>query len=103
MAGQPENKLMKQYRELKARHPDMMLLFRVGDFYELFEQDALDAAAVLGLTITRRGDLPMAGFPYHSLEAYLRKLLGRGRRVAICDPVEAAKPVKTVDVENLLP
>src|SRR6266446_5810843 len=81
--------MMQQYREAKERHPGMLLLFRMGDFYELFEADAEVAARVLGLTLTSRDKtIPMAGFPHHTLEPYLRKLLHAGHRVAICDQVE---------------
>src|ERR1700694_919528 len=81
--------MMRQYREAKDRHPGMLLLFRMGDFYELFDSDAEMAASVLGLTLTSRDKtVPMAGFPHHSLEPYLRKLLQSGHRVAICDQVE---------------
>src|SRR5437868_11737798 len=81
--------MMQQYREAKARHPGMLLLFRMGDFYELFDDDAQTATKVLGLTLTSRDKtIPMAGFPHHSLETHLRKLLQAGLRVAICDQVE---------------
>ena len=84
--------IMQQYRDAKARHPGMLLLFRMGDFYELFDADAETAAKVLGLTVTRREKNPyessaMAGFPKASLEAYLRKLIGAKHRVAICEEV----------------
>jgi DNA mismatch repair protein MutS len=81
--------MMQQYREAKARHPGMLLLFRMGDFYELFEEDAEAATRVLGLTLTSRDKtIPMAGFPHHALDSHLRKLLQAGHRVAICDQVE---------------
>jgi DNA mismatch repair protein MutS len=81
--------MMQQYREAKERHPGMLLLFRMGDFYEMFNSDAETAARILGLTLTSRDKtVPMAGFPHHSLEPYLRKLLQAGHRVAICDQVE---------------
>src|SRR5437867_1609201 len=81
--------MMQQYREAKDRHPGMLLLFRMGDFYELFDSDAETAARLLGLTLTSRDKtVSMAGFPHHSLEGYLRKLLQAGHRVAICDQVE---------------
>jgi len=81
--------MMQQYQEAKDRHPGMLLLFRMGDFYELFDTDAETAARVLGLTLTSRDKtVSMAGFPHHSLESYLRKLLQAGHRVAICDQVE---------------
>src|SRR5437016_3357092 len=81
--------MMQQYQEAKARHPGMLLLFRMGDFYELFDDDAQLAHRVLGITLTSRDKtVPMAGFPHHQLEAYLRKLLKAGHRVAVCDQVE---------------
>lgn len=90
--------IMKQYRDAKEKHPDMILIFRMGDFYEMFDKDAELAAKVLGLTLTTRDrDIAMAGFPHHSLEAYLHKLLHAGHRVAICDQVDeslAKGPIK---------
>ncbi|MFL5243083.1 MAG: DNA mismatch repair protein MutS [Gemmataceae bacterium] len=81
--------MMQQYRDAKDRHPGMLLLFRMGDFYELFEDDAETASRTLGLTLTSRDKtLPMAGFPHHALEGHLRKLLQSGHRVAICDQIE---------------
>lgn len=81
--------MMQQYQEAKERHPGMLLLFHLGDFYELFGDDATLAHRVLGITLTSRDKtIPMAGFPHHQLEAYLRKLLQAGHRVAICDQVE---------------
>ncbi len=81
--------IMEQYRIAKEKHPGMMLLFRMGDFYELFGDDAETAHKLLGLTLTMRDrTLTMAGFPHHQLEAYLHKLLQQGQRVAICEPVE---------------
>jgi DNA mismatch repair protein MutS len=81
--------MMQQYREAKERHPGMLLLFRMGDFYELFNDDAEVASRVLGLTLTSRDKtVPMAGFPHHALENHLHRLLHAGHRVAICDQVE---------------
>src|SRR5712692_635414 len=81
--------MMQQYKEAKERHPGMLLLFRMGDFFELFFEDAELAARLLGLTLTSRDKtVPMAGFPHHQLEGYLRKLLKSGHRVAVCDQVE---------------
>src|SRR5437763_7310212 len=81
--------MMQQYQDAKARHPGMLLLFRMGDFYELFDGDAETGARVLGLTLTSRDkSIPMAGFPHHQLQAYLQKLLQAGFRVAVCDQVE---------------
>jgi DNA mismatch repair protein MutS len=90
--------MMQQYRAAKEACPDALLLFRMGDFYELFFDDAKTAARVLGLALTSRekgdGAVPMAGFPYHQLEAYLRKLIAAGLRAAICDQVEDPRQAK---------
>src|SRR6476661_1749982 len=87
--------MMQQYREAKARHPGMVLLFRMGDFFETFEEDAELVSRVLGLTLTTRdGTVPMAGVPAKSVEHYLRKLLHAGHRVAVCDQVEDAALAK---------
>ncbi len=81
--------LMQQYRAAKEKHPGMLLLFRMDDFFELFDQDAETASKLLGLTLTTRDrTISMAGFPHHQLEAYLHRLLQAGLRVAICEPVE---------------
>src|SRR2546421_10230425 len=81
--------MMQQYREAKERHPGMLLLFRMGDFYELFFEDAEVASRVLGLTLpSRDGSIPMAGFPFRALDTHLRTLLRCGHRVAVCDQVE---------------
>jgi DNA mismatch repair protein MutS len=87
--------MRQQYEQAKSRHPGMLLLFRMGDFYELFDDDAQTAARVLGLTLTSRDkSVPMAGFPHHQLEQYLQKLLRLGHRVAVCDQVEDAAAAK---------
>src|SRR5215831_13560008 len=87
--------MMQQYQEAKERHPGMLLLFHLGDFYELFDDDAQLAHRVLGITLTSRDKtVPMAGFPHHQLEAYLRKLLQAGHRVAVCDQVEDPSQAK---------
>src|SRR5689334_24029410 len=89
--------MMQQYRDAKGRHPGMLLLFRMGDFYELFFEDAEVASRLLGLTLTSRdGAVPMAGFPHHQLDAYLKRLLRAGHRVAVCDQVEEPCPGKLV-------
>jgi len=81
--------IMQQYREAKEKHPDMILLFRIGDFYEVFGNDAETCHKVLGLTLTTRNQThTMAGFPHHQLETYLHKLLKEGLRVAVCDQVD---------------
>src|SRR6516165_1643061 len=87
--------MMQQYLEAKERHPGMLLLFRMGDFFELFGDDAHVAARVLQLTLTSRDKtIPMAGFPHHALETHLHKLLKAGHRVAVCDQVEDAALAK---------
>src|SRR5438093_10981280 len=87
--------MMQQYRLAKQAHPGMLLLFRMGDFFETFGDDAELISRVLGLTLTSRDKaIPMAGFPHHQLEAYLRKLLHLGHRVAVCDQVEDAALAK---------
>jgi len=92
---------MKQYNAIKVKYPDAMLLFRVGDFYETFGEDAVKAAGVLGITLTKRGagsdsETALAGFPHHSLNTYLPKLVKAGMRVAICDQLEDPKMSKTI-------
>ena len=92
---------MKQYNAIKGKYPDAMLLFRVGDFYETFGEDAVKAARVLNITLTKRGagsesETALAGFPHHSLNTYLPKLVKSGMRVAICDQLEDPKMTKTI-------
>ena len=92
---------MKQYNAIKGKYPDAMLLFRVGDFYETFGDDAVKAAGVLGIILTKRGagsetETALAGFPHHSLNTYLPKLVKAGMRVAICDQLENPKMTKTI-------
>jgi DNA mismatch repair protein MutS len=96
-----ETPLMAQYNRIKAKHPDALLLFRVGDFYETFGSDAVTAARVLGIVLTKRGngsatEVELAGFPHHALDTYLPKLVRAGLRVAICDQLEDPKLAKTV-------
>jgi DNA mismatch repair protein MutS len=87
--------MMQQYRQAKARHPGMLLLFRNGDFYELFEEDAELGSRLLGITLTKRDkDVPMAGVPHHALDKYLARLLRAGHRVAICEQMEEAAEAK---------
>jgi DNA mismatch repair protein MutS len=88
--------LMKQYYGVKAKHPDALLLFRVGDFYETFGQDAILSSEILGITLTKRANVELAGFPYHALDTYLPKLVRAGQRVAICDQLEDPKLAKTI-------
>ena len=90
---------MKQYVEMKAKHPDAILLFRVGDFYETFSDDAIQASEILGITLTRRANgsaqyVELAGFPHHALDSYLPKLVRAGKRVAICEQLEDPKLTK---------
>ncbi|MDB5063561.1 MAG: mismatch repair protein MutS, partial [Mucilaginibacter sp.] len=92
---------MQQYNTIKAKYPGALLLFRVGDFYETFGQDAVKAAGILGIVLTRRGNgvgthIELAGFPHHSLDTYLSKLVRAGQRVAICDQLEDPKTTKTI-------
>ena len=94
-----ETPLMKQYYAIKAVHPDAILLFRVGDFYETFGDDAIKASGILGITLTRRANgaasyVELAGFPYHAVDTYLPKLVRAGERVAICEQLEDPKLVK---------
>src|SRR6201995_1739004 len=92
---------MQQYNAIKVKYPGALLLFRVGDFYETFGEDAVKAAGILGIVLTRRGNgaetfIELAGFPHHSLETYLPKLVRAGQRVAICDQLEDPKTTKTI-------
>ena len=85
--------LMRQYTQIKAKYPDTILLFRMGDFFETFEQDAVTASKVLGITLTKRAngaasDVPLAGFPHHALDNYLPKLVKAGYKVAVCEQLE---------------
>jgi len=96
-----ETPLMKQYNDIKNKYPDACLLFRVGDFYETFGEDAVRASKILGIVLTKRGtgtetDTALAGFPHHSLNTYLPKLVKAGLRVAICDQLEDPKMTKTI-------
>jgi len=86
-----ETPMMKQYFEIKRKHPDAILLFRVGDFYETFADDAVKASEILGIILTKRAGMELAGFPHHSLDTYLPKLVRAGMRVAICDQLEDPK------------
>lgn len=96
-----ETPLMKQYNDIKAKYPDALLLFRVGDFYETFNEDAIKMAHILGIVLTKRANgaaayMDLAGFPYHALDTYLPKLVRAGQRVAICDQLEDPKATKTI-------
>lgn len=96
-----ETPLMKQYLSIKRNHPDAILLFRVGDFYETFGEDAIKASEILGITLTRRANgsasfVELAGFPHHALDTYLPKLVRAGQKVAICEQLEDPKKAKTI-------
>jgi len=96
-----ETPLMKQYNAIKAKYPDALLLFRVGDFYETFNEDAVKTSKILGIVLTKRSngaasEMDLAGFPYHALDTYLPKLVRAGQRVAICDQLEDPKTAKTI-------
>ncbi len=96
-----ETPLMKQYFNIKTKHPDAILLFRVGDFYETFGEDAIKASGILGITLTRRANgsasfVELAGFPYHALDTYLPRLVRAGQRVAICEQLEDPKLTKKI-------
>ena len=91
--------MMKQFLDLKAQHPDAVMLFRCGDFYETYSTDAIVASEILGITLTKRANgkgktIEMAGFPHHALDTYLPKLVRAGKRVAICDQLEDPKMTK---------
>ena len=91
-----ENKMVKMFNELKAKHPDAVILFRVGDFYETYCEDAKKLSEVLGLTLTRQAKtkIDLTGFPYHALDTYLPKLIRAGLRVAICDDISEPTKLK---------
>src|SRR5258708_33580760 len=104
--------MMQQYLRIKSQHPDMLLLYRMGDFYELFYEDARRAAALLDITLTTRGQsagapIPMAGVPVHAVDAYLARLVRRGESVAICeqlgDPTSAKGPMDRQGVRIVTP
>ncbi len=108
---QKNEPLLKQYQEMKKKHPDAILMFRVGDFYEIFGKDAVEASEILGITLTRRMNgidnrIELAGFPHHALDTYLPKLVRAGKRVAICEQLEDPKLTKTTKhkvVETVTP
>src|SRR5690606_9470945 len=96
-----ETPLMQQYNSIKAKYPGALLLFRVGDFYETFGEDAVKAAGILGIVLTKRGngsesETALAGFPHHSLESYHARRVRAAQRVAICDPFEDPKRTQTI-------
>jgi len=99
--SQKETPLMKQYHQIKKKYLDSILLFRMGDFYEAFNSDAKDISKILEITLTKRSngaasEVPLAGFPYHSLDHYLPKLINAGKKIAICEQVENSKEVKGI-------
>ena len=97
--------IQKQWNDMKAKHPDALLLFRIGDFYEMYNQDAHKGAEILGITLTKRNNgafKELAGFPYHALDIYLPKLIRAGERVAICDQLEEPKQQKQEAVKELV-
>src|SRR6188474_41522 len=92
--------MMAQYRRIKGELPrDALLLFRLGDFYEMFFEDAITGAQLLNVALTKRGVIPMCGIPFHAANAYIGRLLKSGRKVAICDQVEEARPGQLVKRE----
>ena len=107
MSSERQTPMMQQYFEVKrGLPPGTLLLFRLGDFFEMFHEDAADGSRLLGLTLTKRQDAPMAGIPYHALDTYVNKLLAAGRKVAICDqqePPQAGKLVRRSLVRILSP
>ena len=96
--------MMKQFHELKSKHPERLLMFRCGDFYEMYGDDAVAASGILGITLTKSSSaqgsdgkpIRMAGFPHHAIDTYLPRLIRAGKRVAICDQLEDPKQTKTV-------
>ena len=101
LSNNSKTPLMKQYNKIKEKYPDALLLFRVGDFYETFHEDAVKTSKILGIVLTKRGagsnsETKLAGFPHHSLNTYLHKLVKAGERVAICDQLEDPKTTKTI-------
>ena len=110
--AKPHTPMMQQYLRIKAEHPNILLFYRMGDFYELFYDDAKQAADLLGITLTARGQsagtpIPMAGVPYHAVEGYLAKLVKLGQSIAICeqigDPATSKGPVERQVVRIITP
>ena len=83
--------MMRQYRSIKSKHRDTILFFRLGDFYEMFEQDAAEASHLLDLTLTKRNGVPMCGIPYHASQGYISRLLKAGKKIAICEQTHIPK------------
>jgi len=97
--------MVRQYKEIKSRHRDKILLFRVGDFYEMFFEDAREAASILNIALTSRNEMPMAGFPFHAANHYIQKLLGAGKKIAVCEQMEdpsKAKGLVKRDIVNII-
>jgi len=97
--------MMKQYKEIKERYPDAFLFFRCGDFYELFGNDSIEASKILDITLTKRGDVPMCGVPYHAVDVYIGKMIKAGKKIAICEQMEDPKLVKGIvkrDVQEII-
>ena len=88
--------LMKQYNSVKSRYPDIILFFRLGDFYEMFNADAKLASQVLNITLTARNHVPMCGIPYHSAQNYIKRLLKSGHKIAVCEQLEDAGKNKKI-------
>ncbi len=101
----PSTPMVRQYQEIKSRHRDKILLFRVGDFYEMFFEDAKEAVSILHITLTSRNEMPMAGFPYHAADHYIFKLISAGKKVAVCEQLEdpsKAKGLVKRDIVNVI-
>mgnify|MGYP000075026391 CR=1 FL=1 len=106
MAAANVTPMVQQYLDVKNQHPDELLFFRLGDFYEMFYDDAIKASEVLNITLTKRSgndDIPMCGVPYHAVEGYLNRLVSKGYKVAICEQVEDPKLAKGLVKPVLLP
>ncbi len=88
--------MMKQFKKIKEKHPDAFLFFRCGDFYEMFGSDAVEASSILDITLTKRGDIPMCGVPYHAVDVYIAKMIKSGNKIAICEQLEDPKLVKGI-------
>lgn len=104
--SEEQTPLMQQYYSAKAKYPDAILLYRMGDFYETFGEDAILTSKILGITLTKRshgspGDVELAGFPHHAIDTYLPKLVRAGQRVAICEQLEDPKKTKKLVKEGL--
>ena len=86
-----ETQMMKQYYEIKAKYPGTVLFFRLGDFYEMFDEDAVEVSGILNITLTHRGESPMCGIPYHASSAYIKRLLNVGKKIAICEQIKLSE------------